>query len=1012
MPLALREIMIVLRAKDQASRVIAGVGQSLGYLGAQGGITAGQLMNIGTAMVGAGVVIGGIGAAGLAFFNSATVAAADYNKQAAQTKTQVDGIKVSVEELSRIGLQVAKEFPVAFEEIQPTFYDIFSSMNVGLADARNLLKLFAVEAVAGNTSMQTAGRATIAILNAYGLSAKDAGAVSDLLFQLVRKGVGTYEEFTTTIGRAIPAARASNQNLQTLGGTMAFLTRNGLSTAMSATSAARAFELLTKPDVTKRLEAMGVSTKDANGNFRQMNDIITQLAVNKGWAKMTGPELKQAFQDTFGTGTAQARRFFDTAIPLFDQYNGLVGDMNNTAGATLKAYAIMFDQPANKVQLMKNRIQAYRIEIGEKLLPIKEKLLAIGVKILDWWSNLSPRVQNAIMYTTLFVAALMAVVGPILIITGLLVTFVAMLMFMGAPLWAAIAIVGGLVVGLAALAGAIFGVTLNWETVKKAMTEGWDKLKTAIEENKGLFIALGVAIAAAIFGPIALIGVLVGLVIHYWSVIKEKGLEIWNGVKDAVEGALQRVSETFKNVWADIQAWWNDLGLIEDLKSIWASIQANFGETWGKIANAAQATWDRIRTIIVWAVTIISAYIQMMAAIFNVLWDIFGGPALAVIKTVWKAIVEIIKGAVKIIAGVINLVLDVISGDWEAAWEDVKQIFAGVWDTIVGILRGAWNIIYELVKGLIDTIVNIFQWLYDTLVGGSIVPDLVNAIIGWFTFLWDAVVAIWQGMVDAIVAVAKFLWDAVSGGVTWLFNFWKSTWTAVWDFLKKAWNWIIDTVVTGIGKVLDWVGQLPAKIMGFFVGAVSWLLQAGKDILQGLWNGALAVWDLAAAWLGGFVDLIGGYFAGAGEWLFDVGKSIIDGLWGGMKWVWNHSVAGWLGGLAGKAISLKGPPTKDATLLVNNGRLIMQSLQKGMQDEWANTVRMLQSMSGQIGATMSPTINTGGMRGFGGAGSSVMIESGAVQIIINGNPDAGAIQKIEEVMDDKLRSIVEAAGVR
>ncbi len=52
-----------------------------------------------------------------------------------------------------------------------------------------------------------------------------------------------------------------------------------------------------------------------------------------------------------------------------------------------------------------------------------------------------------------------------------------------------------------------------------------------------------------------------------------------------------------------------------------------------------------------------------------------------------------------------------------------------------------------------------------------------------------------------------------------------------------------------------------------------------------------------------------------------------------MKEVWND-VTGWLGGIGDKIKSLKGPPEKDAVILVENGTLIMQGLHKGMASEW------------------------------------------------------------------------------
>src|SRR5690606_32665351 len=135
-----------------------------------------------------------------------------------------------------------------------------------VSGAEMILRGFSRGAVAGQVELTDAGRATIAILNAWGLEAEEINRVMDVQFQLVRKGVGDYSEFATTIGNSIPAAVAAGQSVESLSGMLAFMTRQGLSAARASTSAARALELVARPNVQKNLEDYGVTVKDANGN--------------------------------------------------------------------------------------------------------------------------------------------------------------------------------------------------------------------------------------------------------------------------------------------------------------------------------------------------------------------------------------------------------------------------------------------------------------------------------------------------------------------------------------------------------------------------------------------------------------------------------------------------------------------------------------------------------------------------------------------------------------------------
>lgn len=103
---------------------------------------------------------------------------------------------------------------------------------------------------------------------------------------------------------------------------------------------------------------------------------------------------------------------------------------------------------------------------------------------------------------------------------------------------------------------------------------------------------------------------------------------------------------------------------------------------------------------------------------------------------------------------------------------------------------------------------------------------------------------------------------------------------------------------------------------------------------------------------GQIVSGIIGAFEGAGTWLYEAGKAILTGLWDGMKAQFEE-VAGWVKGLGGWFIENKGPPAKDAVLLVNNGELIMKGLGMGMQRGFqSDVVPLLTGVTAGIPSTV------------------------------------------------------------
>jgi hypothetical protein len=91
--------------------------------------------------------------------------------------------------------------------------------------------------------------------------------------------------------------------------------------------------------------------------------------------------------------------------------------------------------------------------------------------------------------------------------------------------------------------------------------------------------------------------------------------------------------------------------------------------------------------------------------------------------------------------------------------------------------------------------------------------------------------------------------------------------------------------------------------------------------------------DNVGDWFGDWATKILRAIGDVADWLFDVGRRIIKGLWEGMKDMWEN-VKGWLGGLGGIIESIKGPPSYDSVMLLNNGRLIIQGLHRGMMESW------------------------------------------------------------------------------
>lgn len=342
---------------------------------------------------------------------------------------------------------------------------------------------------------------------------------------------------------------------------------------------------------------------------------------------------------------------------------------------------------------------------------------------------------------------------------------------------------------------------------------------------------------------------------------------------------------------------------------------------------------ETFRSIVIGAWRGIQAVIKAVVAVcitaFHGLQKGFDGLMVGVraVKTAWDAVwgfmAPIVRVTFRVIAAIIRVVFAIIKGAVLAGLAVLKTAW-NVWLFFAPIVQAAMNLIIAIIRLAIAIIKLI------------IIVILVALKIAWEVF--------WTGLTTAV----KFAWKLVTAIIRTAINF------IVSQFKNGValWRAIINGVVKAIHALINtWIGQ---KIVAVIRGAV--------NVIKSIWNGLVslattvgrffvAVYNAirnpvakALSYIGGIGGKIVGYFKNAGKWLLNAGKNIILGLINGITSKIN-ALRGFLGDITNKIKSWKGPPAKDAILLVDNGADIMQSLMDGI----AARVPELEAMLGKIG---------------------------------------------------------------
>ena len=296
-------------------------------------------------------IFSGIGISAATAFAQAAKSSYDFEKEFRKNMLEVATISTQVTDdmtgfMNQV-MSITQEIPIKAPEAAKALYSIVSAGHDG-ADGMKILEVSAKAAVGRLTETETAADAVTTILNAYKMSAEEAGTVSDQLFTTVRLGKTTFGELGASIAQVAPIAAAYGISIDQVLGAVASLTKQGTPTSQAMTQIRAAIQgtagELGDAAFQGRTfqEALQLINEKAGGSASKMKEM---LGTDEGLAAtlaLTGKNAKSAASD--------------------------LGELQNSLGATEAAFEKMKDAADNQLTLLANNVQAYLRPLGEKIL--------------------------------------------------------------------------------------------------------------------------------------------------------------------------------------------------------------------------------------------------------------------------------------------------------------------------------------------------------------------------------------------------------------------------------------------------------------------------------------------------------------------------------------------------------------------------------------------------------------------------------------------------------------------
>lgn len=456
-------------------------------------------------------------------------------------------------------------------------------------------------AAASGMDLASASDMVTDYLSAFGLEAEKSGYFADLLAYSQGNANTSAEQLGEAYKNCAANMNAAGQDIETTTAFLAMLSNQGLKGSEAGTALNAVMR-----DMTAKMKdgkiAIGdtmVEVMDANGNFRDMTDILKD--VENATNGMGDAEKAAALQSTFTADSIKGLNLILNAG--VDEAAAFENELRNCDGTAADMAATMQDNLGGDLTDLSAQFEGVQIALYEKFEPA----LRAGVDVL---SELLNGLQFVIDHSSEFIAVLAAmgagIASYVAYTTALKVmeggwmalTVVQKAAAASQAILNAVMAANPIGILIAAIAALVAAFTVLWNTneeFREAVLKVWEAIKTGVtnavtaikEFLTGAFEAIKTGITTA------------------WNNVKEVTLTIWEGLKAAVAGAIQNVKDSINAAMTAIKTI---------VTTIWNAIKAATSATWNAISTATSTVWNAIETAIT---TVVNGIKSVVSSTFN-----------------------------------------------------------------------------------------------------------------------------------------------------------------------------------------------------------------------------------------------------------------------------------------------------------------------------------------------------------------------------------------------------------
>lgn len=677
-------------------------------------------------------------------------------------------------------------------------------------------------------------------LSAFAMEAGDAAYFADLLSYAQSHSNTTAEALGEAYKNCAANLNAAGQDVETVTSLLEGMANQGYKGSEAGTAMAAIMRDITNgmKDGAIKIGETSVAVMDAQGNFRDLTDILTEVeAATNG---MGDAERAVALSSTF---TADSTKGLNLILNEgMDNIAGYEEELRGASGSAEEMANIMNDNLSGDVAAMNSAFE----ELGLKIYDALESKLRAGVQFItngvipaiEWLGGHIPEVTIAVSGLGAVIAAMNwgTISSKIAMVKGALIKLAAALGGVSLPAIAIIAVI-------TAVALAFTNLWKNNEEFRNKITAIWDGIKTKFDEfGQGIvdrlnalgfefeditevmkavwdgFCEVLAPIFEGVFQQISnilnealdiltgLFDIFAGIFTGDWDMVWQGVQEVFGAVWDFVVATFENWISTFTSLADTVLGWFGT-----DWETVWTNVKTFFSDTWNAISSFFSGILTGIKTFFTdtWN-AIVSFFSGILSGIYSSvtgtmteihdtfanIWDSITG----FLSGAWETIKNIVTVGIMAVKEIISAAFQIITLPFRFIWENCKDTVLSIWETIKSVIGEKIDAVKEKITTVTTAISNVASAAW-------------NAISSTASSLWEGI----KGTIGSKIDAAK---EKVSTATSAITSVASSAWSSVSSTASSLWSTISSTVSSKISAASSAVSSATSTITS--VASFAW----------------------------------------------------------------------------------------------------------------------------------------------------------------------------------------------